>query len=93
LILGIAATLVKHDIACADSLEAQQKALELITNTADRICNIVSTKGDADSTEAKGDVKAQVNGLLSKLADIGVSGSGGINNETYQNVLRFGDYT
>lgn len=88
LVVMIAAMPATHDIARAESLEAQQKALELITNTADRICNIVSTKGDADSSEAKGDVKAQVNGLLSKLADIGVSGSGSINNETYQNVLR-----
>jgi hypothetical protein len=70
LALVIAATPATHDVACGESLDAQQKALELITNTADRICNIVSTKGDADSGEAKGNVAAQLNGLLSKLADI-----------------------
>ena len=65
-----------------------QKALELITNTADRICNIVSIKGDAGSPETNADVKAQLDGLLSKLADIGTSSIWGINNETYQNILQ-----
>lgn len=84
----IAAAPATHDIARAESLEAQAKALELITNTADRICNIISTKGEADSSEAKGNVTAQLNGLASKLADIGISGSGSINKEKYQNVLQ-----
>jgi len=84
----VAATPVTHDIAHAESLEAQEKALDLIANTADRICNIISTKGEADSVEAKGGVTAQLNGLASKLADIGISGSGSFNNESYQNVLR-----
>ena len=88
LVLVIAAAPATHDMTRADSLEAQQKALELITNTADRICYIVSTTGDANSVEAQGHVTAQLNGLASKLADIGVSGSGGFNNETYKNVLR-----
>ncbi|MGH6843363.1 MAG: WD40 repeat domain-containing protein, partial [Methylocella sp.] len=88
LVLVIAATPATHDIARAESLEVQQKALELITNTADRICNIVSTKGEGDSSEAKGNVTAQLSGLAAKLADIGVSGSGSINNRTYQNVLQ-----
>ncbi len=68
LALVIAATPATHDAARAESFEAQQKALELITNTADRICNVVSAKGDTSSEEAKGNVTAQVNGLLSKLA-------------------------
>jgi hypothetical protein len=87
-VLVIAATLATHNSALAESLDAQTKALGLITNTADRICNIVSTNGDANSVEAKGNVNAQLSGLASKLADIGVSGTGGINNEKYHNVIR-----
>jgi hypothetical protein len=64
------------------------QALELITSTADRICNVVSTKGEAQSSEVKGDVKVQLSGLASKLANAGVSGAGSINNEEYQNVVR-----
>ena len=72
----------------AQSIDAQQKALELITNTADRICNVVSTRGEASSAEAQGNIKAQLSGLASKLAEAGVAGSGKVTSERYQNVLR-----
>jgi WD40 repeat protein len=88
LVLVITATPATHDIARAESLEAQQKAIDLITNTADKICNVVSTRGEAESSEIKGEVKAQLSGLAAKLADAGISGSGGINNDQYQSVLR-----
>jgi len=74
-------------VYAAAPLDAQQ-AMDLITNTADRICNVVSTKGDAESSEAKGEVKAALSGLAAKLADVGVSSSGSINSDQYQNVLR-----
>jgi hypothetical protein len=69
------------------SLDVQQ-ALDLITNTADKICNVVSTRGEAESSAAKGEIKAQLGGLAAKLADVGVSGSGSITSDQYQNVLR-----
>jgi hypothetical protein len=65
-----------------------QAAINLITNTADKICNVVSTKGEAGSTEVKGQLKAELSGLAARLATVGVSGSGSINSEQYQNVLR-----
>ena len=74
-------------VAHAAPLDTAQ-ALDLITKTADSICNVVSTKGDAESSEVKGEVKAQLSGLASKLADAGISGVGSINNAQYQNVLR-----
>jgi hypothetical protein len=48
----------------------------------------VSTSGQADSSEVNGNVTAQLRGLASKLADLGVSGTGRISSEQYQNVLR-----
>jgi hypothetical protein len=86
LVVGIAA-IAFFDAADAASLDAPQ-ALELITKTADSICNVVSTKGEAESAEVKGEVKAQLSGLAAKLADAGVSGSGAIKSDRYQNVLR-----
>jgi hypothetical protein len=84
----IAATAATPNIARAETLDAQQNALELITNTADKICNVVSTKGEANSSEVKGNVTAQLRGLASKLADVGVSGTGSITTEQYESVLR-----
>jgi hypothetical protein len=62
--------------------------MDLITATADRICNVVSTRGEAQSSEARGDIKAQLTGLASKLENVGLSGSGNINTEAYEGVLR-----
>lgn len=86
--LAIAAIVSTYDHACAQALGAQQRALKLITDTADKICNVVSTKGEANSEEVKGNVNASLRGLASKLADAGISGSGSITSEQYQNVLR-----
>jgi hypothetical protein len=79
-LLGLTAITLAHVVAAAP-LDTTAQALDLITNTADRICNVVSTKGEAESSEVKGQLKA-------KLADVGVTGSGSIDNEQYQNVLR-----
>jgi hypothetical protein len=73
--------------AFSASLDPAQ-ATELITNTADRICNVVLTHGEARSSEVRGEIKAQLSGLASKLADAGVSGAGSIVTEKYENVLR-----
>lgn len=72
----------------AQDLETKQKALDAIARFAAETCNVVSTHGEADSMEVKGDVRAQLSGLAAKLADLGISGSGTIKNERYQNVLQ-----
>jgi hypothetical protein len=85
-LVGIAAIAIVN-VAHAASLDAAG-TLDLITKTADGICNVVSTKGEAESSEVKGEVKAQLSGLAAKLADAGISGSGIIKSDRYQNVLR-----
>jgi hypothetical protein len=87
--LLVAAPILLVSVAFAqNTLDAQKQALDLITSTADRICNVVSAKGEAQSSEVQGNIKAQLSGLASKLADAGVSGSGQITSAQYQNVLR-----
>ncbi len=86
-VFGSAAGLFIPGIAHVQTIDTQ-KVLDQITNTADKICNVVLNRGETNSKEVKGEVRAQLNGLASKLADIGVSGSDNINNEAYQNVLR-----
>jgi hypothetical protein len=80
--------IVFAQMARAAPLDTTAQALNLITQTADRICNVVSTKGEVESSDVKGQVQAQLSGLAAKLASVGVSGTGSINNEQYQNVLR-----
>jgi hypothetical protein len=83
---GMVAISFAH-VAGAARLDVPQ-VLGLITQTADRICNVVSTKGEAKSPGIQGKLKAQLSELAAKLADVGVSGSGSINNDQYQNALR-----
>jgi Domain of unknown function (DUF4189) len=71
-----------------ENIDSQERALALITKTADKICNIVSSSGEAQSSTVRGNVKAQLSGLASKLADVGISGTGTITSDQYQNVLR-----
>jgi len=74
--------------ANAEPLGDQANALKLITDTADRICNVVTAAGSSSSFDIDGQVKAELGGLASRLAGVGVSGSGKLNEERYQNVLR-----
>jgi len=74
--------------ARAQSLEAQTKALDLITTTADRICNIVRLAGTSQSLKVTGDVKAQLSGLIKQLADIGITGAADFSTDQYEGVLR-----
>jgi len=74
--------------ARGQSTDAQAQALALITATADKICNVVTDKGTANSSEVKGDISIQLSGLASKLADAGIRGAGSITNEAYQGPLR-----
>jgi hypothetical protein len=74
--------------AATDSMEDYKAKMQLITDTADKICNVIQTVGSAEGSQVQGQIKAELGGLASKLANVGVSGSGTINNENYQNVLR-----
>jgi len=62
--------------------------LKLIADTADRICNVITTSGSSRSVDLQGQVKAELGGLASRLADVGISGTGKLNDEQYQSVLR-----
>jgi hypothetical protein len=83
----VAASASSSAVYSADDL-ALQRALGMIEHTADGICGEASTKGEARSSEIRGNVQAQLRGLVSKLAGIGISGLGEITSEEYQNVLR-----
>jgi hypothetical protein len=84
ILLGLA-ILVLPETANADQLFDR---ITLITNTADRICNVVSTSGEASSAGVQLEVKGQLSGLVRALADLGFSGSGTITESRYQGVLQ-----
>jgi len=64
------------------------EVLKEITDTADRLCGNVAQSGNKSSTEVKGDVKAELSGLAKRLANLGVSGSGTIDESQYEGVVQ-----
>jgi hypothetical protein len=63
-------------------------ALSAIADTADRICGIVATQGEANGTKVTGDVHAELAGLAKRLASLGISGTGDIASSKYQGLLQ-----
>jgi hypothetical protein len=64
----------------------QANALKLITDAADRICDLIAAGSSRGFDE--GQLKAELGGLASRLASAGISSSGKPNEEQYRNVLR-----
>ncbi len=63
-------------------------ALSAIADTADRICGILATRGEANTTKVTGEVHAELSGLAKRLASVGVSGSSDIASSNYQGMLQ-----
>jgi hypothetical protein len=76
------------ETACAESLEKLTKALDLITDTADKICNIVRPEGSSQQMKVTGEVKAELGGLIKRLDDLGISGASNFETDEYEGVLQ-----
>jgi hypothetical protein len=68
--------------------QAQSQALKDIADTADRICGYVALSGQSTGVELTGDVKAELSKLAKVLADLGLSGTGRITNQSYEGILQ-----
>jgi hypothetical protein len=75
--------------ANAQTVDDQQKAvIEVIISTAHSLCYDVATASRTKAEGVKGDVKAQLTGLASKIADIGLTGAGDITDSETEGVLQ-----
>jgi hypothetical protein len=74
-------------IARAQQLNSQQ--IQLIKDTAGTICNTVgAVKGQKTDFQIQGDVKAQLNGLIGKVVDVGGSTKGSLSREEFEGLTR-----
>jgi hypothetical protein len=72
----------------AQDIEAQTKALKAISAFAAETCgNPLALEGHATDLELSGDVKAQLQGLVARVADLGVTGAGKYKSNDFKNVL------
>lgn len=72
----------------ANAQDANERAVALITDTADKLCVNVDQSGSKTSAEINGEVKTELSGLVKKLASIGVSGQGKIDANEYRGVVQ-----
>jgi len=78
--LGISASL-------AQQFNPQQ--IQMIRDTAASICNTVKeAKGRKSDAQLQGDVNAELGGLIGKVAKIGGSGKGALNQEEFEGLSR-----
>lgn len=80
--------LCASEALAADADSKTELLLKVISDTADRICGIVATSGEYQSAKVTGDVKAELEGLAKKLAQLGISGKGEFSIEKYQGPVR-----
>jgi hypothetical protein len=71
----------------AQDLEAQTKALRVISAFAAETCNHFALEGNSTSLELSGDVKAQLQGLIAQVAGLGITGAGKYKNDAFKNIL------
>jgi hypothetical protein len=76
---------VSHAEATAHAA-AQRAALKEIRETAADICYTVEQRGQKSEAQLTGEVQAKVTGVVAKVADLRVKGSGKISSQEYQGV-------
>lgn len=61
---------------------------DTISAYADRMCGEFVLKGESQKLELSGDAKAELDSLLKKLANLGISGTAKFETGSYENVLQ-----
>lgn len=74
--------------AAEPTYDQRKQALDLIANFADRFCKDIPLEATADSLELSGQAKAQLHGIVRKLAGLGIEGAGQYQSSEYQGLLQ-----
>ena len=80
--------LFAHASYANDYLKTQAQALELIAEFANDICGYDLREGGTKDLKVEGEIRTELNALLKKLANIGVSGTAAYQDSSYLNVLQ-----
>jgi len=71
-----------------DDISGQTKALTVISDTADRLCDKIMMSGFSSDTAISGVAQAELAGVLKRFADAGVKGNAELRNNEYQGLVR-----
>ena len=84
--MSFLAILVQTSLAI--SLQEQEKALHMIADFAERFCKDIPLEGYGKNIELTGKAKAELNGIINKLVNIGVEGAAKYQDQKYKGVLQ-----
>ena len=87
LALAILATVSSY-AANAYALEAEKEILETIGDFAERICPNVPLEGSSSTVELSGSAKAELSGLLKKMAALGIQGAAKYQESQFQGLVQ-----
>lgn len=86
--VSLAFVVTPHPPANAQNIGVSAEALKLIGDFADRLCQTVPLETSANRLELSGSAKAELDGIVKKLASLGISGAGKYESASSQNVLQ-----
>ena len=81
-------TIISDSAIAASSTNRMNEELNVIANFADRICGDIPLTGGRETLMISGSANAELNGLIKKLANLGIEGAVKYEKSEYQNVLR-----
>lgn len=84
----VLAVLCIPSLARAQDLDRAMKALTMISEFADKICNNPDLRGKASSVNVQGKAKAEASKLVKQLADLKVEGAAGFSASDYEGLLQ-----
>jgi hypothetical protein len=76
------------DSAQAQHFELEKEILQTIADHTERICGTVPLEGSSGNVELSGSAKMEIDGLLKKMAAMGIQGTGKYEGSQYQGVLQ-----
>ena len=76
------------DATTNDRLAKQARALEIISDFADNICERIPLSGEQETLKLSGNAKADLSKLIKNLADLGIEGAGIYAYENYQGLIQ-----
>jgi hypothetical protein len=72
----------------AGSLDNYKQALDIISDFANKMCSSVPLEGSGNSVELSGEAKAELRGIIKKLAKMGFEGAGKYQGKEYSGFLQ-----
>lgn len=80
--------LILAHTSLASSLQEQENALNIIADFAERFCGDIPLEGYGKDVDLTGKAKAELNGVISKLVNIGVEGAAKYQDQKYRGLLQ-----